>query len=69
MEWLRNIRKKKGLSQAQVATMCGISRQYYNFIENGMRGCNVKTARKIALALGFPWQRFFDENAGGGDQS
>ena len=39
MEWLVKIRKEKSLTQTQVATQCGISRQYYSFIEKGERGC------------------------------
>ena len=59
--WLIEARIKKELSQDQVATKCGISRQYYNFIERGARGCPPKTAKKIAEILGFPWQKFYEE--------
>ena len=62
MEWLVKIRKEKSLTQTQVATQCGISRQYYSFIEKGERVCPVRTARKIAAALGFDWQRFYEES-------
>lgn len=58
--WLIEIRKAKCLSQCQVATICGISRQYYGFIESGNRNVPVPTAKKIALALGFSWQKFFE---------
>ena len=59
-EWLKEIRKEKGLTQGECATRCGISRQYYNFIEMGVRDCPVKTAKKIAEVLGFRWERFFE---------
>lgn len=59
-DWLIEMRKAKKLSQAEVATECGISRQYYGFIESGVRNCNVKTAKKIAETLGFSWERFFE---------
>ena len=58
--WLIEIRKEKNLSQDDVATLCGISRQYYSFIERGDRDCPVKTAKKIADALGFHWEKFFE---------
>lgn len=59
-EWLIEARQKKGLSQADVATKCGISRQYYSFIENGKRDSSVKTAKKIAAVLDVPWEKFFE---------
>lgn len=60
-DWLIEARTQKGLSQDRVATKCGISRQYYSFIERGTRDCPVKTAKKIAEILGFPWERFYEE--------
>lgn len=36
-EYLVELRKKHGLSQQSVANYVGISRQYYNAIENGIR--------------------------------
>lgn len=59
-EWLIEARKKKGLTQVEVATKSGISRQYYNFIENGERNCPVDTAKKIAQVLDFSWTKFFE---------
>ena len=58
--WLIEIRNKNMLTQEQVATSCGISRQYYSLIENGERNVPVKTAKKIAGFLGFDWQKFFE---------
>ena len=59
-DWLVEARKEKGLTQAEAATKCGISRQYYSFIENGDRNCPVDTAKKIANAFGFSWTKFFE---------
>lgn len=59
-DWLIEIRKSKNLTQDEVATKSGISRQYYSFIENGDRNCPVETAKKIADALGFDWTKFFE---------
>lgn len=62
-EWLKNFRDAAGMSQKNVAKTCGISRQYYNYIENGERGKElpVTMAKKIASALSFDWQRFYEQ--------
>lgn len=59
--WIIELRKKKGLTQKEIATECGISRQYYGLIESGERNVPVKTAKKIAKVLGFDWKIFFDD--------
>lgn len=56
--WLIEIRGK--LTQEQVAKLAGISRSAYSNIENG-RGLSVKLAKKIAAALHFDWNLFFEE--------
>jgi len=63
MKWLIETRKKNGMTQEDVASKCGMSRQYYAFIESGERGAKlpVPTAKKIAAALGFDWQRFYED--------
>ena len=58
--WLIELRKEKGVSQQQIATDCGISRQYYGLIEQGERNVPVKTAKKLATVLNFDWQKFFE---------
>ena len=60
-EWLKTYREQKGWTQEKTAVECGISRQYYNFIEAGERNVPVPTAKKIAAALGFDWQKFYEE--------
>ena len=62
--WLKMARESRGISQENVASQCAITRQYYNFIENGDRRPSVETAKKIADVLGFPWTRFFEEQKG-----
>ena len=59
-KWLIELREKKNATQEQIATLCGISRQYYGFIEQGTRNVPVKTAKKIAEVLGFDWQKFYE---------
>ena len=67
ISWLKQVRIDRGASQDDVATACGISRQYYSFIENGDRGKKlpVPTAKKIAGALGIDWTRFYEEDNNG----
>lgn len=61
--WLKELREKAQMSQAQLAVAVGITQQQYSFIENGKRGVRVATAKKIAAALGFDWQRFYEDEA------
>lgn len=56
--WLVELRGK--LTQEQVAQLSGISRSAYSNIENG-RGLSVRLAKKIANALHFDWNLFFEE--------
>ena len=53
MQWLIEIRKRKSLSQREIAENCAISRQYYNFIEHGRRRPSPDVTKKIATVLGF----------------
>ena len=61
--FLKIIREQKNMTQNEIATKSGISRQYYGLIETGERKVPVWTAKKIAAALDFEWQKFYeDEN-------
>ena len=64
-DWLVKIRTESGKSQYAVARQSGLSQSYYALIETGDRGTKlpVETAKRIADALGFSWQRFYDENS------
>lgn len=59
-EWLKELRKKQGLVITEAAKLCGISASYYEKIENGKRNVPVGTAKKIAEAFGFAWERFYE---------
>ena len=59
-DWLKKVRKEKGLTQEDCAKLCGITRQYYNQIETGARGLRVSTAKRLAEALGVDWTKFFE---------
>lgn len=60
-EWLRDIRKARGLTEAAVAAAAGITQVAYHWIESGERTPRPDTAKKIAAALGFAWTRFYEE--------
>jgi transcriptional regulator with XRE-family HTH domain len=47
-EFLRNDRKKRGLTQKEVAEIIGISREFYCQIERGERAPGFNTAIRIA---------------------
>lgn len=56
-KWL--VEKRGSLTQSQVAKLAGISRSAYSNVERG-RGLSVKLAKKIAKALKFEWELFFE---------
>lgn len=59
--WLVQFRKIKGLTQKQVADLCGISRSYYADIEQGSANASGKAAKLISDVLGFNMELFFAE--------
>jgi transcriptional regulator with XRE-family HTH domain len=59
--WLLQFRKSKGLTQKQVADMCGISRSYYADIEQGSANASGRAAKLISDVLGFEMTLFFAE--------
>ena len=63
---LRTIRKRKNLTQVEVAAMVGIKQGSYSDIERNRRTMKVKTAKRLAQVLGLDWHAFYaDENEGG----
>ena len=52
-------RKKKNLTQEEVAKQLGVSRQYYNEIENNKKKPSVDLAKQISIILGVEWTIFF----------
>lgn len=49
---LRELRKRKGLSQEGLAFKCGLHRTYISDIERGSRNVSLKNIERIAKALG-----------------
>ena len=54
-------RKKKLLTQQQLAELVGVDRTLISKIESGAATPSVTTAKKIAAVLGFHWTRFFED--------
>lgn len=69
MEWLKNKRVEKGLSQQAVADGAQIARGAYSNIENGERRPSVEVAKRIGGVLGFPWTRFFESEEEAGESA
>ena len=59
---LKAYRKLRGISQMQLAELCGSSTGYIGEIESGKRFPSVKMIERIALALGIEsWHLFKNE--------
>jgi len=57
--WL--IRVRGGKSQQVIAQQCGISQNFYSWLERGERNPSVEVAKKIATVLGFDWTLFYED--------
>lgn len=56
---LRERREAKGLTQAQLADLIGVSRKTVNTVENGVFVPSTIVALKLARALGQPVEELF----------
>lgn len=52
-DWLKDLRKEKGLTVRAIAPLVGISFSHYNDIENGRRNPSLYIAIKMSDFLGF----------------
>ena len=52
-QWLIDLRRNTGLSQADIAKKLEISAAHYSYIEKGERRPSVDVAKKIAALMGF----------------
>ena len=57
---LKNERRKRLMSQTDLAKATGLSRMSISRYENGTRRPSPETAKKIASVLGFPWTKFYE---------
>lgn len=51
---LRELRRKKGMSQELLSGLAGLDRTHYSKIESGLRSPTIDTLFKIAAALEIP---------------
>lgn len=56
---LKDRRTELGLTQAELAERCGVSRKTVNTVENGVFTPSTLLALKLAAALGEPVERLF----------
>ena len=56
---IRALRKEKGVSQEELAKLCGVSRQTINAIENNKYDPTLSLAFRLARELGVPVDGLF----------
>lgn len=56
---IRELRKKLGYSQQQLADLAGLDRTYINSVENGRRNISIVNLEKILLSLKIGFSDFF----------
>jgi putative transcriptional regulator len=59
---LRNYRRKKGFTQAELAEEVGVTANYISLIEKGKKFPSVKTINKIVHTLDIPADSFLEYN-------
>ncbi|MBI1228158.1 MAG: helix-turn-helix domain-containing protein [Bacteroidetes bacterium] len=52
---IRELREKKGMSQADLAKAAGLSMTYISLLEGGKKSPTLKSLEKISDALGIPF--------------
>lgn len=57
---LKEIRKAQNLTMKQVSERSDISESMLSLIESGKRTPSVRSAKRIAAALGIEWTKFFE---------
>ena len=54
-------RASKGYTQEELASLVGVTKEYYNMVENNKRTPSVSTAKKISEILGIEWTSFYEK--------
>lgn len=54
-------RKEKGLTQAELAQLLGITQRMVAAVEAGERRPSVDLAKRIGQVLDIPWMEFFED--------
>lgn len=56
---LKEIRRKRGLLQVEIATKCNISPGFYCLVEKGKRRPSLKNAKSMSYVLGITLDEFY----------
>lgn len=59
---LKQMRKKCGITQVELAEISGISRSVIALVECGARKLQVEAAKQLAPHLGVNWWELFDDD-------
>lgn len=62
MNRLRDVRQRKRLTQAKLASLAGLTSATISRYETGKHKLSVEKARQIAQALDISWKELFDES-------
>ena len=57
---IKELRRQRGLTQEELAEIVGVSVNYIGYIEQNKRTPSIKTADKIARALGVKFGELFE---------
>lgn len=60
---LRQLRKERSQTQAQMATTLGVSATYVNLLENNQRSLSVQVLMRLAESYGIDWQALIEDDA------
>lgn len=66
VEQLKLKRGAKGLTQKDMADQLGVSKEYYNMIENDKKTPSVTIAKEISKILEIDWTTFYDDEKNNG---
>ena len=58
---LRKIRTELGISQEELADLCGLHRTYISDVELGKRNLSLENIERISIALKMSLPKFFEE--------
>jgi putative transcriptional regulator len=60
-EWMKELRKEKGLKTREICEIFAISFQHYNDIENGRRNPSIELSIAMAKYFDVPLEKFFED--------
>lgn len=58
---IKDLRKQKGLTQAELGERIGVVTQSISAYENGIIEPSVQVAKALGRELGYEWWKFYDD--------